>query len=277
MRRSLAALLFLMLPPATGWALAVDSTTGTSQWCQTCASKTYSFNNSAGTLLTCAAWLGAGSANFTSLTHNGTTVTPDKVEDYALGGSHTRVHHLLSPVTGPANVVLTMSVAVNSIGVSCTSFTGNDAVTPIIHTGGAFNDNSNSPGGTNSCIVPMTAGTSGNMMVGAAQWGSAGACTPAGCSNGETVTPGSWQSGGPNNLDASGGGDNGGVFIVTSAGGVTSISIDGLILDWNGCSAAEIASGVVTPPGALINTYSCLKADPTECRPVEPATRLARP
>jgi hypothetical protein len=138
MRRSLAALLFLLLPPATGWALAVDSTTGTAQWCQTCASKTYSFNNSAGTLLTCAAWVGASSSNFTSLTHNGTTVTPDKVQDISLGGSHTRVHHLLSPVTGPANVVLTMSLAVNAIGVSCTSFTGNDAVTPIIHTGGAF-------------------------------------------------------------------------------------------------------------------------------------------
>jgi hypothetical protein len=206
MRRSLAALLFLLLP-ATGWALAVDSTTGTAQWCQTCASKTYSFNNSSGTLLTCAAWVGASSSNFTSLTHNGTTVTPDKVQDISLGGSHTRVHHLLSPVTGPANVVLTMSLAVNAIGVSCTSFTGNDAVTPIIHTGGAFHDTSN--GATGSCSVSMTAGTSGNMMVGVAQWGSPGSCTPVGCTNGETITPGAWQSGGPNNLDGSGGGDNG--------------------------------------------------------------------
>jgi hypothetical protein len=242
MRRSLTALLLLLLLPAAGWAaLVVDSTTGTAQWCQTCASKTYSFSNTAGTLLTCAAWLGASSSNFTSLTHNGSTVTADKVEDYGLGGSHTRVHHRLSPVTGAANVVLTMSLTINAIGVSCTSFTGNDAVTPIINTGGVFHDTSNG-GATSSCSVPMTTGTSGNMMVGVAQWGSPSACTPVGCSGGETITPGSWQSGGPNNLDGSGGGDNGGVFIVTSAGGVSSIAAAGFPADWNGCAAAEIAA-----------------------------------
>ncbi len=154
-----------------GSTVAVDSASPVAGNNVKNANLTYSFTNTAGTLLIVCATAGDAVQSISGVTYNGVAMSPvASVRSHdGTTGAYSSLWSLLNPATGANNVVVTKSGS-NASGYiisGAVSFTGNAATNPIAQ---SLTNNATS-GTTASVTVPNT--TAGNMVVDCATNGSA--------------------------------------------------------------------------------------------------------
>lgn len=169
MARLTTLLLAGVLLSAQCWAtLAVDSEMPAQSGANSAdgaTTLTYSFTNTAGTLLLVGVVVGSGSTIPTiTVTYGGvsmTSVVSESFDNNTLGKA--QLFRLLSPATGANNVVVTVTNNNGSGAIisGAISFTGNDTTTPVAQTAVA-----NDGGATSTTSSVMINGTtSGNIVV----------------------------------------------------------------------------------------------------------------
>lgn len=168
-RRLLAIGLSFFLSGPSFAALAVDSEMPTSagQGSATVNTLSFSFTNTAGTLLVCGVMAGGISGTVPTInnpTYNSVSMgTPDITKSAHQGnlGGLMAIYHLLTPATGANTFAVTTTGTVPELLAGCISFTGNDTSTPIKQTGSA------NEGGVSGTALALTlAGVvSGNIPV----------------------------------------------------------------------------------------------------------------
>jgi hypothetical protein len=227
-------------------ALAIDSQeASTTGHHSTTSPLTWTFTNTAGTLLMCGIVVtnSTGLPTIGTVSYNGVAMTP-----FGTGRSwdspvseFVQWFSLLSPATGAH----TMSVAYTPVGsipdaiAGCISFTGNNTSTPVINETTAFS-NTNSPLAT----VTMSGTTSGNYLL--ACVGTGTGVTGAHSGDG-TLT---WKL----NVSTGTAGDNAGALYLLSGGGSATVAFDVSSDEW-GLDAVEIqAAGGGATKGLFLPT-----------------------
>jgi len=231
----LAVWVVLLLCALPAWAtLTVDSQMP-SQAGQASAggatSLTYSFTNSAGTLLVVCADIGSGfggSGTITGITYNGVSMTSSVTRRNGNNAdAQVGLFYLLNPATGAHNVVVSATnTDANGIIISgAISFTGNDTSTPIKQSTAADD------GGVNgtTASVNVTSTTSGNIVVD---------CANNGTSMGTSSNTLTWKK----NADAGDFGNNAASSYASSSGGTVTMKYTGNGNDSRAIVAVEVAA-----------------------------------
>lgn len=163
-------------------ALAVDSVTGTAPnattplsqitACVSPCTQTPSFTNTAGTFLVCGlagAVTTGSSLSFGSVTYGGDAMTLEQSTSFNTTADVTALYSRLSPKTGANNLSFTVTNggSFDRVTAGCISFTGNDAVTPVV----AATKFTGTSASTATIGGTMTSTTAGNILVMVAQGG----------------------------------------------------------------------------------------------------------
>lgn len=155
------------MPTNTGQGAARNTTPFTSP-------VTFSFTNTAGTVLYLAAVLSVNSGGSTSwgtITYGGQAMTTVIDQTSANGSSRVGIFRLLNPPTGANTVSIGFSMTLDGVNnqcaweAGCISFTGNDTTTPEVQSAGS-NGSSTTASGSLSGVQ------SGNITIGLAGAGS---------------------------------------------------------------------------------------------------------
>lgn len=180
-------LLALVLLPKLAWgALAIDSTSGAfscdgstvvsgTPTCTNTSNQTltFSFTNTAGTVLYCGVEDGGTNSASLGVTYNGVSLTNVKVQTWN-ASAQVDIFRLLSPATGANNVVVTLTgVNTTFLAVGCITLTGNNTTTPEAQTASAKQDVST----TTPATVSLAGVTSGNILYGVFGCGAASGFT----------------------------------------------------------------------------------------------------
>lgn len=141
-------------------------------------SLTFAFTNTSGTLLVCAiGWgdrqFGSNTFALSSVTYNSVALTSAIVIQYDNTSDGAALYYLLNPATGSNNLVITFTGGSGTnnraIEAGCTSFVGNDTVSPIGVTNSAKFDTG---AGDTTPSVTLAGTSSGNIIMDAMATGS---------------------------------------------------------------------------------------------------------
>jgi len=215
-------------------ALAIDSQMAASTGASSTASSTltFSFTNTAGTVLYVGISWGSGAAlTMSTVTYNAVGMTSRVVVGYD-GATHNfagaAIYELKTPATGANNVVITMSGATGgatAIMGGAISFTGNDTTTPTVVGSGKTNF-------LESATTPATVGTgtttTGNIVLAQMATGSGYVSTS------QTL---SWSK----NVNTNSAGGNGAMTQTAGTGGTITMS-DAVTSDSFGMVCLEVAA-----------------------------------
>lgn len=248
-RRFLSALGLLFLTAQTAAAaLAVDSRmpSAVGDGATGVTSRSFSFTNTAGTLLVCGSVIGnTVVSTITGMTYAGAAMTSaGTAVTWDSGNSVAAVFYKLSPATGANTVAITgTGVGGGSTAMTsgCISYTGNDTTTPIK----TYLTNTGS--GT-SASVAMTSTTSGNKI-----WDVAGA--------GSSMTADTQTLSWVNNLSSASAGGNGRSSEANGSGGTVTMAHTISATDSFGVVGVEIAAAgggpTCTPSLSLLGVGRC--------------------
>jgi hypothetical protein len=139
----MSLLLFLLLSPPSYAVLVVNSEMPSNVGVNEATDGTtftYSFTNTAGTLLVCSVSVADGGApdiTVSGVTYSGAALTKfNEQRTVAANSAYNYLWFLLSPASGANNIVITTSgtpVGAGHIISGCISFTGNHLTTPLIN------------------------------------------------------------------------------------------------------------------------------------------------
>jgi hypothetical protein len=243
--RKLALALALWLAPLPALAaLAIDSQESANTGHAGASPLTWSFTNTAGTLLivgVCLNNTAAGTPAVSAVTYNGVAMSAiSGTTNTGVSGSSTTVctlYQLLSPATGAHTVSVTW--AGNCGGcyadaiAGAISFTGNNSTTPTGNPGTA----SDTSGASSAATVSLTGTASGDYVVSLVATGSA-----VGGGSGSTTT--SWKL----NVTTNDAGDNAALGQQTTAGGTVSAGFSVTPDLWFMSAIEVFAGGGAAPP-----------------------------